>query len=802
MTLGVCNKLAISWPPQHYKTWSTTVRYPLWRMLRTPGLRVGVGTYNQRYANKVSRWTRRLAERVGLSPSGAVDSWELPNGSTYIARGAGVGLSGEPVDLWCCDDPFKNRESADSPVVQEKVWEWHMDDVTPRIQQGGAYILIHCIMEGMRVLREDGRWVAIEQIRPGDGVVSLSVGGGRLVSARVTATKMSGWDETLRVSTDRLSLSVNRRHPFAVLRRGKARFDPYDVEWVPAGDLRLGDVVVTAKSLPADYSPDDKLPDGRSVSEDVAWFLGFMLGDGWVSSVRRGQRSRTYAVCVAVGQSPCEAKAGLEDRVRAAFESFSANKVYTTSGGYLRSDWTAGGRMLHGMGYGAGAKGKRVPDAVWRWSPHLRRAFLRGYADADGTMQHESERGGGQTWRIGSVNRQLLQDARDLALTCGVRPTTVFTDKPRRQQPPNSPKPVVSVIHSLGLSFLSHMAEGRSRLLRDHPAPEYLRYERVRAITPGVIAPVYDLTVEGTESFVAEGFVVHNTRWNPGDLIGRIQSSEDAANWRYVRLPAVAETQEERDAVNGRQGLPVGGADPLGRAPGAPLCPGAFDAESLASKRVTLGVGFESLYQQNPVPRGGSFFDRSWFAVVSEPPEGCAWERYWDLAASRADSACYTSGVLMGRCGSGAASRYYVGDVVRGRWEPATRNEIMLRTARADATRVGFRRTWFEKPVFDKDGSASRAVVAALAGFPVSPDNVSRSGSKEIRAEPLAGAAKAGLVALVAGSWTAAYLTEIEAFPRGQFKDQVDSSSGCFNKLSRPAGGWSLGGEGGSLYGG
>lgn len=701
-----------------------------------------------------------------------------------------------------CDDPFKNREAADSPVVQEKVWEWHMDDVTPRIQQGGAYILIHCIMEGMRVLREDGRWVAIEQIRPGDGVVSLSVGGGRLVSARVTATKMSGWDETLRVSTDRLSLSVNRRHPFAVLRRGKARFDPYDVEWVPAGDLRLGDVVVTAKSLPADYSPDDKLPDGRSVSEDVAWFLGFMLGDGWVSSVRRGQRSRTYAVCVAVGQSPCEAKAGLEDRVRAAFESFSANKVYTTSGGYLRSDWTAGGRMLHGMGYGAGAKGKRVPDAVWRWSPHLRRAFLRGYADADGTMQHESERGGGQTWRIGSVNRQLLQDARDLALTCGVRPTTVFTDKPRRQQPPNSPKPVVSVIHSLGLSFLSHMAEGRSRLLRDHPAPEYLRYERVRAITPGVIAPVYDLTVEGTESFVAEGFVVHNTRWNPGDLIGRIQSSEDAANWRYVRLPAVAETQEERDAVNGRQGLPVGGADPLGRAPGAPLCPGAFDAESLASKRVTLGVGFESLYQQNPVPRGGSFFDRSWFAVVSEPPEGCAWERYWDLAASRADSACYTSGVLMGRCGSGAASRYYVGDVVRGRWEPATRNEIMLRTARADATRVGFRRTWFEKPVFDKDGSASRAVVAALAGFPVSPDNVSRSGSKEIRAEPLAGAAKAGLVAIVAGSWTAAYLTEIEAFPRGQFKDQVDSSSGCFNKLSRPAGGWSLGGDGGSLYGG
>jgi hypothetical protein len=131
VTLGLCRKLAIAWPPQHYKTWSTTVRYPLWRMLREPGLRVGIGTYNQRYANKVSRWTRRIVERLGLEPVGTVDSWTLPNGSSYIARGAGVGLAGEPVDLWVCDDPFKNRKSADSPAVQETVWEWHMDDVTP-----------------------------------------------------------------------------------------------------------------------------------------------------------------------------------------------------------------------------------------------------------------------------------------------------------------------------------------------------------------------------------------------------------------------------------------------------------------------------------------------------------------------------------------------------------------------------------------------------------------------------------------------------------------------------------------------
>lgn len=321
---------------------------------------------------------------------------------------------------------------------------------------------------------------------------------------------------------------------------------------------------------------------------------------------------------------------------------------------------------------------------------------------------------------------------------------------------------------------------------------------REQADSPTVQEKVWEWHMDDVTPRIQQGgaCVVIHTRWGSGDLIGRILSSEDAANCRYVRLPAVAETQEERDAVHARQGLPLGEPDPLGRSPGAPLCAAAFSAESLADKRRVLGIGFESLYQQNDVRRGGSFFDRRWFGEAECVPEGATYERYWDLAASRKDSACYTAGVLMAKKDDG----YFVADVTRGRWTPAERNEEMLRVAQSDSRLPGFRRTWFEKPVFDKEGSATRAIIAKLAGFPVAPDNVSRSGSKEIRAEPLAQAAKAGLVRLVAGgkAWRAAYLNELEGFPNGQYKDQVDSSSGCFNKLARPGGGWSLGGTGGS----
>jgi phage terminase large subunit-like protein len=52
-------------------------------------------------------------------------------------------------------------------------------------------------------------------------------------------------------------------------------------------------------------------------------------------------------------------------------------------------------------------------------------------------------------------------------------------------------------------------------------------------------------------------------------------------------------------------------------------------------------------------------------------------------------------------------------------------------------------------------------------------------------AESFADAARGGLVRVVAGPWVSAYVSELEAFPRGTHKDQVDLSSGAFIKLAR-----------------
>ena len=60
VTEGECKRLMIFVPPRHGKSELVTVRYAAWRLIREPGLRVIVGCYNQKLANRFSRKIKRL----------------------------------------------------------------------------------------------------------------------------------------------------------------------------------------------------------------------------------------------------------------------------------------------------------------------------------------------------------------------------------------------------------------------------------------------------------------------------------------------------------------------------------------------------------------------------------------------------------------------------------------------------------------------------------------------------------------------------------------------------------------------
>lgn len=249
------------------------------------------------------------------------------------------------------------------------------------------------------------------------------------------------------------------------------------------------------------------------------------------------------------------------------------------------------------------------------------------------------------------------------------------------------------------------------------------------------------------------------TRWHEDDLWGRIAASESANLWEFVRLPAIAEAD-----------------DPLGRAEGEALCPERFTAGDLAEKRTTLGeYGFAALYQGLPRPREGGLFKADWLPIVNKAPDDIKSRvRYWDFAGSLEGD--YTVGVLLSKTRSGV---YYIEDVQRIRGTSFQVERLVAKTAERDGQEV---KIYIEQEPGSGGLYQVNAYVRLLAGYSVRGDKP--SGSKTTRADGLAAQAEAGNVRLVRGPWNNEYIDELCAFPTGVHDDQVDATSGAFNKLA------------------
>lgn len=257
------------------------------------------------------------------------------------------------------------------------------------------------------------------------------------------------------------------------------------------------------------------------------------------------------------------------------------------------------------------------------------------------------------------------------------------------------------------------------------------------------------------------------TRWHEDDLAGRLlelaRSSPEADQWTVLRLPAIAEETGSTD-------------DP--RAEGEPLWPSKYSLDALAKIRMQSTYEWHALYQQRPSAREGNMFKRSWFELVRAVPTEALRVRYWDKAGTT-DAGAYTAGVLM----TWANGVFYVEDVVRGQWSAHQREQVIKQTAQLDAQRYGNRvYIWLEQEPGSGGKESAENTVRNLAGYPVFAEPV--HGDKALRAEPFAAQAEAGNVRLREADWNTAYLNELTSFPNGKYKDQVDASSGAFNKLA------------------
>ena len=181
-------------------------------------------------------------------------------------------------------------------------------------------------------------------------------------------------------------------------------------------------------------------------------------------------------------------------------------------------------------------------------------------------------------------------------------------------------------------------------------------------------------------------------------------------------------------------------------------------------------------------PVAGDYFRRDDFAIIAAAPPARARIRYWDRAATEPSSANpdpdYTVGLLMSVDGDG---HYTVEHVDRFRARPGDVRRRIINTATQDGrqTWVGLEQDPGQAGKFEAD---SYVRDKALAGYQIKV--LLPQGDKETRATPVSAASTNGTVRLLRGGWNEAFFQELENFPEGRYKDQVDALSGAYNALT------------------
>ena len=275
--------------------------------------------------------------------------------------------------------------------------------------------------------------------------------------------------------------------------------------------------------------------------------------------------------------------------------------------------------------------------------------------------------------------------------------------------------------------------------------------------------------------FAANGaLLILMTRWHPDDLLGRF--IERIPNVKVLRYPAICERDDNYRRV------------------GEPLFPELKPLDFLLQQKKLLSeASWQGMFQQQPFAVGGGIFpiDKLQTLLIWDGKGIKRSVRYWDKGGAASRDAAFTAGVLMHLMQDG---RYVIEHVARGQWSALEREQKMKAWAEQDRRAI---KGSYEIGVEQEPGSGGKesaeATIRMLPGYRVFPDRV--TGNKVIRAEPFAAQVQGGNVWLVPGPWNRAFLEELEPFPLGRWKDQVDAASGAFARLSlgpqfSPFSGW------------
>lgn len=149
MKSGENVRIMIFMPPRHGKSNIATQKFPSWVLGKDDTLPIMVSSYSDELATDFGQNTRDIMQSDRYSAmyrtelrtdAKAKGKWLTGGGGGYTAVGVGGALTGRGFKIGIVDDPFKNREEADSIVIRDSRHKWFKSTFYTR-QEGNTMII-------------------------------------------------------------------------------------------------------------------------------------------------------------------------------------------------------------------------------------------------------------------------------------------------------------------------------------------------------------------------------------------------------------------------------------------------------------------------------------------------------------------------------------------------------------------------------------------------------------------------------------------------------------------------------------
>jgi len=136
-------------PPRHGKSDMATQKFPSWVLGKDSSIPVIVSSYSDELATDFGQQTRDIMQTPEYEAmfetrlrqdAKAKGRWLTQGGGSYTAVGVGGAITGRGFKIGIIDDPFKNREEADSETIRESRHKWYQSTFSTR-EEGNSMVI-------------------------------------------------------------------------------------------------------------------------------------------------------------------------------------------------------------------------------------------------------------------------------------------------------------------------------------------------------------------------------------------------------------------------------------------------------------------------------------------------------------------------------------------------------------------------------------------------------------------------------------------------------------------------------------